>query len=131
MSAQDTLALSRTQLAEKWKSQNLQLKMSQKDVESARSDYRQSNALFLPSINASHTAITTTNPLMAFGSKLNQQIITMADFNPALLNNPEQVQNYATRIEVLQPLINVDGWQERKAAKAKMEAYELQSQRTE
>jgi len=131
MSAQDTLSLSRTQLAEKWKSQNLQLKMSQKDVESARSDYRQSNALFLPSINASHTAITTTNPLMAFGSKLNQQIITMADFNPALLNNPEQVQNYATRIEVLQPLINVDGWQERKAAKAKMEAYELQSQRTE
>jgi outer membrane protein TolC len=131
MSAQDTLSLSRTQLAEKWKSQNLQLKMSQKDVESARSDYRQSNALFLPSIHASHTAITTTNPLMAFGSKLNQQIITMADFNPALLNNPEQVQNYATRIEVLQPLINVDGWQERKAAKAKMEAYELQSQRTE
>lgn len=129
--AQDTLSLSRTQLAEKWKSQNLQLKMSQKEVESARSDYRQSNALFLPSINASHTAITTTNPLMAFGSKLNQQIITMADFNPALLNNPEQVQNYATKIEVLQPLINVDGWQERKAAKAKMEAYELQSQRTE
>jgi outer membrane protein TolC len=129
--AQDTLPLSRIQLSEKWKSQNLQLKMSQKEVESARSDYRQSNALFLPSVSASHTAITTTNPLMAFGSKLNQQIITMADFNPALLNNPSQVQNYATKIEVSQPLINVDGWQDRKAAKAKMEAFELQSQRTE
>ncbi|MFN3756959.1 MAG: TolC family protein [Flavobacterium sp.] len=129
--AQDTIPLSRMQLSEKWKSQNLQLKMSQKEVESARSDYRQSNALFLPFVSASHTAITTTNPLMAFGSKLNQQIITMADFNPALLNNPNQVQNYATKIEVLQPLINVDGWQERKAAKAKMEAFELQSQRTE
>lgn len=129
--AQDTLSLSRSQLAEKWKNQNLQLQVKQKQVASARSDYRQSNALFLPSVSASHTAITTTNPLMAFGSKLNQQIITMADFNPELLNNPNQVQNYATRIEVLQPIINVDGWQERKAARAKMDAYELQSQRTE
>lgn len=129
--AQDTLSLSRTQLAEKWKNQNLQLQVKQKEVVSARSDYRQSNAMFLPLVSASHTAITTTNPLMAFGSKLNQQIITMADFNPDLLNNPNQVQNYATRIEVLQPIINVDGWQERKAARAKMDAYELQSQRTE
>lgn len=32
---------------------------------------------------------------------------------------------------MLQPIINVDGWQERKAARAKMDAYELQSQRTE
>ncbi len=37
-----------------------------------------------------HTGISTTNPLMAFGSKLNQEILTQADFNPDLLNNPEQ-----------------------------------------
>lgn len=127
---QDTLQISKSDLATKLSEQNLQLKISKQNVESARSDYRQSNALFLPSISASHTAITTTNPLMAFGSKLNQEILTQADFNPALLNDPSQVQNYATRIEVLQPILNADGMFERKAAKSKMEAYQLQTERT-
>ncbi len=128
--SQDTLQISKTDLSTKLSEQNLQLKISNQTFESARSDYRQSNALFLPSISASHTAITTTNPLMAFGSKLNQEILTQADFNPALLNDPSQVQNYATRIEVLQPILNADGLYERKAAKSKMEAYQLQTERT-
>lgn len=128
--SQDTLQISKSDLTTKLSEQNLQLKISKQNVESARSDYRQSNALFLPNISASHTAITTTNPLMAFGSKLNQEILTQADFNPALLNDPSQVQNYATRIEVLQPILNADGFFERKAAKSKMEAYQLQTERT-
>lgn len=128
--SQDTLQISKSDLATKLSEQNLQLKISKQNVESARSDYRQSNALFLPNISASHTAISTNNPLMAFGSKLNQEILTQADFNPALLNDPSQVQNYATRIEVLQPILNADGLFERKAAKSKMEAYQLQTERT-
>ncbi|UPQ78183.1 TolC family protein [Flavobacterium azooxidireducens] len=127
---QDTLKLSKTDLSTKLTEQNLQLKISNQTFESARSDYRQSNALFLPSISASHTAISTNNPLMAFGSKLNQEILTQADFNPALLNDPSQVQNYATKIEMLQPIFNADGLYERKAAKSKMEAYQLQTERT-
>lgn len=128
--SQDTLQISKSDLSTKLSEQNLQLKISKQNVESARSDYRQSNALFLPNISASHTAISTNNPLMAFGSKLNQEILTQADFNPALLNDPSQVQNYATRIEVLQPILNADGLFERKAAKSKMEAYQLQTERT-
>ena len=128
--SQDTLQITKAALASKLAEQNLQLKIANQSYEAARSDYRQSNALFLPSITASHTAITTTNPLMAFGSKLNQEILTQADFNPALLNDPSQVQNYATRIEVLQPIFNADGLFERKAAKSKMEAYQLQTERT-
>lgn len=127
---QDTLQISKIDLTTKLAEQNLQLKIANQSFESARSDYRQSNAVFLPSISAAHTAITTTNPLMAFGSKLNQEILTQADFNPDLLNNPSQVQNYATRIEVLQPILNADGIFERKAAKSKMEAYQLQTERT-
>lgn len=128
--SQDTLQISKSDLATKLSEQNLQLKISKQNVESARSDYRQSNALFLPNISASYTAISTNNPLMAFGSKLNQEILTQADFNPALLNDPSQVQNYATRIEVLQPILNADGLFERKAAKSKIEAYQLQTERT-
>lgn len=128
--AQDTVAISKAAILTKLADQNLQLKIADQAFKSAVADYHQSNALFLPSITASHTAILTTNPLMAFGSKLNQEILTPADFDPALLNNPDKIDNYATQIEVLQPLINVDGLFARQAAKAKMLAYQLQTERT-
>ena len=106
--AQDTLSISKNDLLQKVTDNNLQIKVAEKSFQSAKADYRQSNALFLPNINVSHTGISTTNPLMAFGSKLNQEILTASDFNPALLNNPEKTQNFATKIEVQQPLFNLD-----------------------
>lgn len=127
---QDTLTISKKDIWQKAKDKNLQIKIADQTFKSAQADYRQSNALFLPSITASHTAISTTNPLMAFGSKLNQEVLTASDFNPALLNDPAATQNYATKIEVLQPLINVDGLFGRQAAKSKMEAFQLQTERT-
>jgi outer membrane protein TolC len=128
--SQDTLPISKKEIWQKASDKNLQIKMANQDFKSAQADYRQSNSLFLPSISASHTAISTTNPLMAFGSKLNQEILTQSDFNPALLNNPARTKNFATKIEVLQPLINVDGFYGRQAAKAKMQAFQLQTERT-
>ena len=127
---QDTLAISKRELVQKVAEKNLQIKIAQKTYQSAKADYEQSNSLFLPNINVSHTGISTTNPLMAFGSKLNQEILTQADFNPALLNDPAKTQNFATKFEIQQPLINVDGIYGRQAAKAKMEAYQLQTERT-
>ena len=128
--SQETLPISKSELLQKVSDQNLQLKIKDQDFKSAQADYRQSNAIFLPNISASHTAISTTNPLMAFGSKLNQEILTASDFDPNLLNNPNRTQNFATKIEVLQPIINVDGIYGRQAAKAKMNAYGLQTERT-
>ena len=130
LQAQDTLSISKNELLQKVIEKNLQIKATEKAFQSARADYRQSNALFLPNINVSHTGISTTNPLMAFGSKLNQEILTASDFNPALLNDPAKTQNFATRIEVQQPLINLDGLYGRQAAKAKMDAFQLQTERT-
>ena len=128
--AQDTITVSKNELLEKVTDKNLQIKIAEKTLAGAKADYNESNSLFLPKISASHTAMMTTNPLMAFGSKLNQEILTSADFNPALLNDPDKTENYATRIEVLQPLINIDGLYGRKAAKSKMEAFDLQLERT-
>ncbi|WP_369764752.1 TolC family protein [Flavobacterium sp. WC2429] len=128
--SQETLPISKSELSQKVSDKNLQIKIAEQDFKSAKADYRQSNAIFLPNITASHTAISTTNPLMAFGSKLNQEILTASDFDPNLLNNPNRTQNFATKIEVLQPLINVDGMYGRQAAKAKMNAYGLQTERT-
>ena len=128
--AQETLPISKSELIEKIAKNNLQIKMAAQEVLAAKGDYDQSRAVFLPNVNVSHTGISTTNPLMAFGSKLNQEILTMADFNPALLNDPTKTQNFATKIEIQQPLINMDGIYGRQAAKAKMEAYQLQGDRT-
>ncbi|MET0760686.1 MAG: TolC family protein, partial [Flavobacterium sp.] len=128
--SQDTLIISKSDLWQKASNNNLQIKIAEKSFNSAKADYRHSNSLFLPNISVSHTAISTTNPLMAFGSKLNQEILTASDFNPALLNNPDRIENYATKIEVLQPIINLDGLYGRQAAKAKMGAFQLQTERT-
>lgn len=127
---QETLAISKSELSQKVTEKNLQIKIANQEFKSAQADYKQSNAIFLPNITASHTAITSTNPLMAFGSKLNQEILTASDFDPNLLNNPNRIQNFATKFEILQPLINVDGIYGRQAAKAKMNAFALQTERT-
>lgn len=128
--AQDTLVIDKTELLQKIHEGNLQLKIANKQVEIAQGDLSQSRASYLPTITASHTAMVTNNPLMAFGSKLNQEILTQADFNPALLNDPDQTKNFATEIQILQPLLNLDYAYQRQGARIQTEAQALQAQRT-
>lgn len=108
---------------------NTDLKISEADFLQARAEYRQTRAVFLPSITASHTGFTTTNPLMVFGSKLNQQIVQASDFDPDLLNDPERIDNFATRLEVYQPVVQISGLHQRRAARLKMEATALERER--
>ncbi|TDT40514.1 outer membrane protein TolC [Maribacter spongiicola] len=129
--AQEVKSITKDEVLTKVKESNNTLKMAEQDVLVAKGDFNQTNAILLPNISVSHTGIATTNPLMAFGSKLNQEILTAADFNPDVLNDPRQIEDFATRVEVQQPLINFDGIYQRKAAKAKLTATELQSGRTE
>ena len=131
MLAQEIIPISKAAILAKVSENNTAIKISIEELNASKADYKQTNAVFLPNITASHTGISSTNPLMAFGSKLNQGILTAADFNPALLNNPTTTQNFATIIKVEQPLINLDGFYQRKAAKSKMEAMSLQTTRTE
>ena len=130
LNAQNIVPISKAEVLNRVEEGNQALKISEQEFMEAKADYRQTNAIFIPNISVSHTGFSTTNPLMAFGSKLNQEILTVADFNPDLLNNPDQTQNFATRFEIKQPLINVDGFYQRKAAKNKMEAMSLQTERT-
>ena len=129
--AQEIILITKTEVLSKVSEKNTSIRISEEEFNQAKADYRQTNAVFLPNISASHTAIATTNPLMAFGSKLNQEILTQNDFNPALLNDPSQIQNFATKLEILQPLINLDGVYHRKAAKSKMQAMSLKTVRTQ
>ena len=128
--AQETISISREEAILKVRENNATLKMTRQDVLAAKGDFNQTNAVILPNISVSYTGIATTNPLMAFGSKLNQEILTQADFDPSQLNDPNQIEDYTTRVEVRQPLLNFDGFYQRKAAKAKWTAAQLQSERS-
>ena len=129
VSAQELRSISKTEVLSTVIEQNTSLKISEQEYFKARAEYRQTNAVFLPSISASHSGIATTNPLMAFGSKLNQGILSPEDFDPNKLNKPNEVSSFATVFEIQQPLINLDGFYQRKAAKNKMDAVALQSLR--
>ncbi|WP_405611211.1 TolC family protein [Polaribacter sp. Asnod1-A03] len=131
LQSQEIIPISVNEVLLKVRENNTSIKISQEEFNAAKADYSQTNAVFLPNISASHTGISTTNPLMAFGSKLNQEILTSNDFNPALLNDPSVTRNFATKIEVQQPLINLDGFYQRKAAKSKMQAMSLKTERTQ
>lgn len=127
--SQQTESISMNDFIEKVKSQNTSLKKSFQEIQKAKAEYLQTSSIFLPNVRASHTGFVTTNPLMAFGSKLNQGILTQNDFNPTLLNNPSQTRNFATVIQVQQPLVNVDAMYQRKAAKDMVEVSQLQARR--
>ena len=131
LQAQEIKPISKVEVLSRVSKKNLTIKISVEEFNAAKADYKQTNAVFLPNITASHTGISTTNPLMAFGSKLNQGILTQNDFNPALLNDPTTTRNFATKVEIQQPLINLDGFYQRKAAKSKMEAMSLKTVRTQ
>jgi outer membrane protein TolC len=131
LQAQEIKSISKEEVFAKVSEKNATIKISEEEFNASKADYKQTNAVFLPNITASHTGTSTTNPLMAFGSKLNQEILTSNDFNPALLNDPTTTRNFATKIEIQQPLINLDGFYQRKAAKSKMEAMSLKTERTQ
>lgn len=104
--------------------QSRELEIKQAEVEQALQDVRETRSVFLPKVNLSETGVNTNNPLNAFGIKLQQESVTLGDFAPDVLNDPEDISNWNTRAAIEQPIFNMDGFYGRKAAK---EAYEAKS----
>lgn len=129
--AQTSSVISLDEVKSKAKEKNTSLKISEQEYAFAKAQYESSSAVLLPQISLSNTSTFTNNPLYAFGFKLLQRDVTTSDFDPQLLNDPGNVENFNTRIELIQPLINLDGWKERKMANINAEASNLQMQRTE
>lgn len=100
------------------------------DEQIAQSNYKQTNAIFLPQVGMSYTAMSTNNPLNAFGFKLQQKSITQADFNPDLLNHPSGTPDFSTQLSVQQPIVNLDMLYMRKGAAKQVELYQFKTKRT-
>jgi outer membrane protein len=82
------------------------LKAADAQIEAADAGILRSTSGFLPKMALSETWSRTDSPLMVLGTKLNQEIVTPADFNPAVLNDPGAISNYNTRLAVIQPIFN-------------------------
>jgi outer membrane protein TolC len=109
---------------------NKAVQLAKLDESIAASNYKQTEAIYLPQVGFSYTAMSTNNPLNAFGFKLQQKSITANDFNPALLNSPGATGDFTTKLEVQQPLVNMDLLYKRKAAAKQTELYQYKTQRT-
>ena len=82
------------------------LKAADSQVDAAQANVLKSNSGFLPKVTLSETWSKTDNPLMVLGTKLNQESVTPSDFNPAVINDPDTISNYNTRLSVMQPVFN-------------------------
>ena len=109
---------------------NRQIGLAKTDEKIALSQYKQTDAIWLPLVNLSYTGFTTNQPLSAFGFKLQQAQVQQADFNPAILNNPGATSNIMTQLSVQQPLYNPDQEYLRKAALKQSEVFTFKTQRT-
>lgn len=124
------MKLSLQEALEMAREKNFEIKLAQTDVSKMQADKNKSMAVFLPQVTLSETFIRTNDPLNSFGFKLKQEIVTMMDFNPMLLNDPKMINNYNTKVEVKQPLLNIDGFYGRSAASSAVEAMEYKLERT-
>lgn len=129
--AQDSVInLSLTEAVTATLNNNKNMGLARLDEQIAESNYKQTEAAFLPQAGLSYTAMVTNNPLNAFGFKLQQGIIAQSDFNPAQLNNPLATANYTAKFEVQQPLLNMDMLYMRKGAQQQIAVYKYKTQRT-
>lgn len=110
--------------------QNFDIRLMETEVQISRADLNRTYSLFLPQITLSETYVATNDPLNVFGIKLKQELVTASDFNPLLLNDPKTIKNFTTKVEIQQPLLNLDGFFGRGAAAAGHKATEEKRKRT-
>jgi outer membrane protein TolC len=111
--------------------QNRQIGLAKNDEKIAQSQYKQTEAIWLPQVNLSYSGFVTNQPLSAFGFKLQQAEVKQSDFDPAILNKPGGTTTVLTQLSVQQPLYNPDLSYMRKAAAKQTEMYGFQTQRTQ
>lgn len=76
--------------------QNPEIKAAQFHVDAVKSNSVKALSGYYPQLNFAQSFNRTTNPMWAFGTKLNQAVITQADFDPQRLNDPDAINNFAS-----------------------------------
>ena len=111
-----------------WKNNNAAL-LSELEEAISRSRYKETDAIFLPQLDFSFSAVATNNALNAFGLTLQQQLVKASDFNPDLLNHPGNTADFQSRFQLRQPILNMNLQYQRKAALMQTAVNKLQTER--
>lgn len=86
-------------------SNNPRLKAAGYQVEVADAGIVKARSGYLPRIEISEIYQRTTNPMWAFGHKLNQESINPdTDFTADKLNHPDAIDNWGTNLSLTQPI---------------------------
>lgn len=101
---------------------NTELQKALADLEAAKAGNQQALAAFLPSVELSSSYSASDDPLYAFGFKLQQQSVTMADFDPNIINSPGETNHFSSQVLVEQPLVNIDAWMGKAAASSQLKS---------
>jgi outer membrane protein TolC len=95
-----------SQCIEKAVRQNPKLRAMQYEIIAAKERVTQAQSGFYPQVSFSQSFSRTDNPMWAFGTRLNQERITSADFDPNRLNSPEDIQNFVSTVSVIWTLFD-------------------------
>jgi len=85
---------------------------------------------FLPQVSINEFFLRSDDALMSFGYKLQNRVVSPADFDPAQLNHPGETNNFITRFQAMMPIFNGgSGINGKKAANAMSRAAEFKHAR--
>ncbi|MGE0086331.1 MAG: TolC family protein [Desulfococcaceae bacterium] len=109
---------------------NPNLEAAQKRITGAEEKIAQADAGLMPQAYLSQRYSHTDNPMWALGTRLNQERITAADFDPGRLNNPDAIDNFATSVSVSWPVYDSGRtWYGRQQARLNHEAVNFMTNR--
>ena len=80
------------------------LKAARADLAAAEAATREARAVRLPSLTFSEQFSRSTNPTLVFSNLLGQERFGESNFDPEMLNNPEALNNFSTRLKLFQPI---------------------------
>ncbi|MCB1184635.1 TolC family protein [bacterium] len=103
---QDTLYVTRARVIDLALQQNEMLQASGAMTDAAAADAQGAWRAFLPQVRISEFFLRSDDALSSFGFKLQNRSVTPADFNPVLLNDPGETNNFITRFQAMMPIFN-------------------------
>ncbi|NTV05758.1 MAG: TolC family protein [Chlorobiaceae bacterium] len=110
---------------------NYSVKAARSRVDQAEAKVVQTRQSYLPKVTLSETLVVTNDPGAALVFKLQQNSIMASDFDPALLNNADLINDFNTSLQVTQPVYNADAAIGRSMALTAKKAQEQMAVRTE
>ncbi len=84
--------------------QNPEIKAARFQMDAVKSNFLKARSGFYPQLSFAQAFTRTTNPMWAFGTKLNQGVIASSDFDPDSLNDPDAINNFASTFSLSWPI---------------------------